>query len=256
MFHPIPPSLVLVPALVITESPCLPISRLLTRTGFAGSGLRLKKVSNVIIRNLNFNLAPAKKDIIELEASSKVWIDHNSFKSKGLVGSKDDYDGLLDLKHGSDMVTVSWNKFSDHWKGSLIGHSDSNAAKDTGFLHVTYHHNNWNNVNSREPSIRFGTGHIYSSCYTDVATSAVHSRMGAQVLVESNSFNNVKLAIVTNVDSEEDGFAVEKNNLYNNSKNSISQVGTLTSVPYKYTVDAAADVCAIVAKSAGPGVVA
>lgn len=72
-----------------------------------------------------------------------------------MVGDKDTYDGLLDISHASDFVTVSWCKvrtyivnplaheliyirqqFSDHWKGSLIGHSDNNASEDTGKLHV------------------------------------------------------------------------------------------------------------------------
>lgn len=32
----------------------------------------------------------------------------------GITGDKDYYDGLLDITHGSDLVTVSWNKFHDH----------------------------------------------------------------------------------------------------------------------------------------------
>lgn len=41
------------------------------------------------------------------------------------------YDGLLDITHASNLVTVSWNKFHDHWKGSLVGHSDNNAGEGT-----------------------------------------------------------------------------------------------------------------------------
>ncbi len=55
--------------------------------------------------------------------------------------------------------------FHDHWKASLCGHSDSNAAEDTGKLHITYANNHWKNCNSRGPLIRFGTGHIYNSYY-------------------------------------------------------------------------------------------
>lgn len=59
--------------------------------------------------------------------------------------------------------------------------------------------------------------------------------MGAQVLVEQNNFSNVPLAIVTNRDSDEDGFAVEKNNIFSGtSTTSITQVGSLT-IPYSYT---------------------
>ena len=142
----------------------------------------------------------------------------------------------------------------NQWKGSLVGHSDSNAAEDTGKLHVTYHHNLFQNVNSRLPSIRFGTGHIYSNCYVDNPTSGVHSRMGAQVLVEQNSFTNTKRAIITNLDSDKDGFATNKNNIFVNSDVSITQTGSVT-IPYSYTTDAASGVCAIVNKSAGVNVV-
>lgn len=119
-------------------------------------------------------------------------------------------------------------------QGSLIGHSDSNSGEDTGKLHVTYHHNYFTNVNSRLPSIRFGTGHIYSSCYENNPTSGINSRMGAQVLAENNYFLNVPQALVTNVDSDEDGYLVNKNNVLVNSTISITQVGSL-SPPYSYT---------------------
>lgn len=79
--------------------------------------------------------------------------------------------------------------------------------------------------------------------------------MGAQILVEESSFTNTKRAIVTNLDSDVDGFAVQRNNIFTNSDISITQTGSLTSVPYKYTTDAASGVCAIVNKSAGVGVV-
>lgn len=50
---------------------------------------------------------------------------------------------------------------SAQYKASLVGHSDSNSAEDTGHLHVTYANNYWSNINSRAPSFRFGTGHIF-----------------------------------------------------------------------------------------------
>lgn len=58
--------------------------------------------------------------------------------------------------------------------------------------------------------------------------------MGAQVLAEENYFLNTKLAIVTDLDSDEDGYAVDKNNVFVNSTEEITQVGSLTP-PYSYT---------------------
>ena len=122
--------------------------------------------------------APPEQDLVSLDRASNVWIgksslvgvivdrsnqspsftdkaeDHCSFSSLGITGGKDDLDGLLDITHGSDNVTVSWSIFRDHWKGSLIGHSPSNGVQDRGHLRVTYHHNYWHHVNSRLPLFR------------------------------------------------------------------------------------------------------
>ena len=35
-----------------------------------------------------------------------------------------------------DYVTISNSYLHDHWKGSLVGHSDNNQAEDTGHLYV------------------------------------------------------------------------------------------------------------------------
>lgn len=57
-----------------------------------------------------------------------------------------------------DWITVSHCKFHDHWKASLVGHTDSNGYQDKGHLTVTYSNNHFVNVNSRVPSVRFGSG--------------------------------------------------------------------------------------------------
>ncbi|KAI1261104.1 polysaccharide lyase family 1 protein [Xylariaceae sp. FL1019] len=199
-----------------------------SQSGLTNGGFRIKEQSNVILRNLYFHDPPESKDLVEIQYSSQVWVDHCDFSTEGITGDKDYYDGLLDITHGSDLITVSYNVFHDHWKGSLVGHSDSNADEDTGKLHVTYHHNWWYNINSRLPSIRFGTGHIYSSCFEDNPTSGINSRMGAQVLVEQNYFDSTKLAIVTDLDSDEDGYAVDQNNVFVDSTTEITQTGSLT----------------------------
>lgn len=78
--------------------------------------------------------------------------------------------------------------------------------------------------------------------------------MGAQVLVEQSSFTNTNRSIVTDLDSDEDGFATESGNIYTNSPTEITQKGSWKP-SYAYTTDAAASVCDIVAKSGGVGVV-
>lgn len=82
-------------------------------SGLSKGGFQVRDVSNVIIRNLVIS-PPEKKDAIDIDGSTKIWVDHCDLHSLGLVGGKDDYDGLLDAKHGSDSITVSWTKFHDH----------------------------------------------------------------------------------------------------------------------------------------------
>ncbi|MFI1561689.1 polysaccharide lyase family 1 protein [Streptomyces sp. NPDC020490] len=219
-------------------------------SGFTGGGLRLKKATNVVVRNLNISKAVGT-DAITVQQSTKVWIDHNTLSSD-LDHGKDYYDGLLDITHASDNVTVSWNTFKDHYKGSLVGHSDSNASEDTGHLHVTYHHNWFNNVNSRIPSLRFGTGHFYDN-YVVGASTACHSHMGAQMLVENNVFRSTQVAVTTNRDSDQDGYANLRGNDLGGAATEISQVGTFTSPPYSYTAEPASSVVASVTAGAGTG---
>ncbi|MGC9535910.1 pectate lyase family protein [Streptomyces sp. UG1] len=220
-------------------------------SGFTGGGLRLKNVSNVVVRNLNISKPVAPADGITVQASTKVWIDHNSF-SADRDHDKDHYDGLLDINHGSDHVTVSWNTFKDHFKGSLVGHSDNNASEDTGHLKVTYHHNQFSNVYSRIPSLRFGTGHFYNN-HVVGADTACHSRMGAQMLVENNVFRDTKLAVTTSRSSDEDGYANLRGNDLGGAATEISRVGSFTTPPYSYTAEPAAGVVASVTSGAGAG---
>ncbi|WP_030340205.1 pectate lyase family protein [Streptomyces sp. NRRL S-1022] len=219
-------------------------------SGFTGGGLRLKKVGNVVIRNLTISKA-VKTDAITVQAATQVWIDHNSLSSDRDHG-KDYYDGLVDISHASDHVTVSWNVFKDHYKGSLVGHSDKNAAEDTGHLRVTYHHNWFDNVNSRIPSLRFGTGHFYDN-YVVGAETAVHSRMGARMLVENNVLRDTQVAVTTIRDSDVDGYAVLRGNDLGGAATEVSQAGTFTTPPYGYTAEPASGVVASVTSGAGAG---
>jgi hypothetical protein len=58
--------------------------------------------------------------------------------------------------------------------------------------------------------------------------------MGAQVLVEQNYFSSTKLAIVTDLDSDEEGYAVDRNNVFVDSTTRITKTGSL-SVGYSYS---------------------
>jgi pectate lyase len=135
----------------------------------------------------------------------------------------------------------------------LVGHSDSNGSQDTGHLHVTYSHNWFENVNSRLPSLRFGTGHSYDNYFDDIADSAIHSRHGAQFLIENNVFRNTKVAATTTGGSPTDGYANESGNDFGGAANNVTKTGNFTKAPYGYTLDPTTSVQTEVTAGAGVG---
>ncbi|KAL2187618.1 polysaccharide lyase family 1 protein [Thermothelomyces heterothallicus CBS 203.75] len=204
-----------------------------------GINLTIKGVKNVIVRNLKLSKVVGG-DCITVQDATNVWLDHLDL-SGDLSVDKDYYDGLIDITHAADWVTVSNTHFHDHWKASLVGHSDSNADEDTGKLHVTYANNRWTNISSRTPSIRFGTGHIFNNYFDTITTSGINTRMGAVVLVESSAFVNAKRAI-TSLDSDIDGSAAVVDVDLGGSTNDAPVANAAPSIPYQYSVVGSANV--------------
>jgi pectate lyase len=172
---------------------------------------------NVIVRNLPFNdthdcfpeWSPndgptgawnAAYDSITIRGATHVWIDHNRFAD---VRTRDDiqpvyfghryqvHDGLVDITHASDFVTVSWNQFVTHDKTMLIGNSDS-ATADREHLRVTLHHNLFDSTGQRTPRVRFGRVHVYNNVYRADRNSNFRSAWGAgvesRIVAENNYF--------------------------------------------------------------------
>ncbi|KAK6846167.1 pectate lyase B [Apiospora arundinis] len=203
-------------------------------SSMTGVGLTINKQSNVIVRNMKMSkVVAANGDILTIQNSKNVWVDHVDV-SNDMDHDKDYYDGLIDVTHACEWVTISNSFLHDHWKGSLVGHSDSNGKEDTGHLHVTYANNRWENINSRAPSFRFGTGHIFNNYYNKVLSTGINTRMGAQLLVESSVFENSGKKAIFSQDSDVTGYAVVNDVNLGGSDNTAPK-GTLTSVPYSYS---------------------
>lgn len=97
--------------------------------------------------------------------------------------------------------------------------------------------------------MRFGTVHIFNSYY-DGGDSAVNTRMGAQVLVESTVFTGIEDAIVSEY-SDDQGYAVVNDVDLGSEGKSTAPEGTLTSVDYEYTLLGSDAVKAAVVGTAG-----
>lgn len=202
-------------------------------------------VHNVIIRNLSFS--GATDDAINVQMfSHHIWIDHNDLSQGG--------DGLVDIKRGSDYITVSWNRTHDHYKTMLLGHDDANGAQDIGRLRVTYHHNFFDGSDQRNPRVRFGESvHVYNN-YCRNASYCIVSAMNAGLVVENNYFDTVnnpgRVEFSGGV-----GRLVARGNIVVNCHHEIETRGTVVEPGsyYSYSLDNAAAVPTLVPAGAGVG---
>lgn len=202
-------------------------------------GLRMQAVTNVVIRNLTFK--NQQDDGIEIrDGSTHIWIDHNSF---GIVA-----DGGIDSRLASDYITISWNHFKDTGKTSLVGSSDSETVS-RGHLKMTYHHNWFENTNSRNPLVRFGQVHVLNNYYLGVRNYGARAYTEGSVLVEANLFRNTKTPIEI-----EGGMMQVRNNVLDNS-GQLSEYGTIFDPLESYTfpVDPAGKLDQWITEWAGAG---
>ncbi|GGK83301.1 pectate lyase [Sphaerisporangium melleum] len=182
-----------------------------------GLNLHVDKADNVIIRNIHFQDAHdcfpqwdptdgaegnwnSLYDNISVTGSTHVWVDHNDFDDGNNPDSAQPlyfgrpyqvHDGELDVTAGSDLVTISWNRFADHDKTMLIG-STNNPASDRGKLNVTVHHNVFDTILQRAPRVRFGQVHVYNNFYDVPSPDGYEYSLGAgvesRIYAENNFF--------------------------------------------------------------------
>lgn len=146
-----------------------------------GFGLEVDGRRNIIIRNLTIKDVQGPPDAIAFRNSHHIWIDHCHLSNAR--------DGLLDITKGCDYITVSWTKFSDHDKVSLLN-SGTNDFVDYGKNRATYY-NNWffNNV-QRNPRVGYGLAHVFNNYYSDISSYGIGVHTRAKVLAENNYFLN------------------------------------------------------------------
>jgi pectate lyase len=242
------------------------------RGEFDGIGLHIARANNIIIQNLSFHhVISNPKDAISIEgfddgsSTSHIWIDHNELYST-LAVDKDFYDGLIDTKNGASHITISYNYMHDHWKTSLHGSSESEEPGPDTERFVTFHHNHFENLHSRVPLFRHGKGHIYNNYFNEIESTAINSRIGAEILIENNVFENTQNPIVSFY-SETRGYWNVAGNIFGEGVTWTSgssrdipagpDVESTTSytVPYEYTLDDANSIKAYVIENAGVGVI-
>jgi pectate lyase len=205
-------------------------------------------VHNVVIRNLS--ISGATDDLVNVQMfSHHIWIDHNDLA--------EGYDGLIDIKRGSDYITVSWNHTHDHAKNMPLGHDDDNGAQDIRRLRVTYHHNWYDETPQRNPRVRFGEPvHVYSNYYLNNSDTGPACRVDAGCLIEANCFEDVEEPM-TNDYAGRSGDIVERDNHFA-GETGPPVVGGQVADPgafHAYEPHPAAEVKVLVPAGAGTGVV-
>lgn len=231
-------------------------------------GVHIRNSSNIIVQNLtiknvrksNTSTPSNGGDAIGMETDvDRVWIDHNLIHGSTTAG--EEHDGLIDFKDHVTNVTVSYNHLHTGGRGGLIGSNDDGDDGSTG---ITFHHNWYDNLNSRTHLIREADVHVYNNYYSDILDTGINARNGATLLVENNYFTEARNPLGTFFYLTNPGTWEVHGNYFGStvvwqSADDEDPAGPMvqttgeTSVPYSYSMDSAACVPAVLATNVGVG---
>lgn len=226
-------------------------------------GIHIRESSNIIIqnvtvRNVKKSGSPTSNggDAIGMESGVRnVWVDHTTLEASG--GESEGYDGLFDMKDDTQYVTLSYSTLRNSGRGGLIGSSESDRSNG----YVTFHHNLYENIDSRAPLLRGGIAHMYNNHYKSLNESGINSRAGAKAKVDNNYFEDSK-DILGTFYTDQAGTWQVSGNIYdnvtwseregdNNPAGPNPTSNTSVSIPYSYDLDAADCVPSVVSQTAG-----
>ncbi|MEL7977368.1 pectinesterase family protein [Isoptericola sp. F-RaC21] len=213
-----------------------------------GGGFFLgEDTENVIIRNLTIRDTrmpqddPDDKefdyDAIQMDGATNVWIDHNRLVRMN--------DGLIDNRHNTTNVTVSWNEIAEDNKAFGIGWTEDLVTE------ITIHHNWIHDNNQRNPSIdNVAKAHLYNNLMENLGSYGNLARGGSKVVIENSYYDGVPRPF----DRQDDAALTERGSIVVDSPGGQNTGGTTfdPKADYDYTLDPAADVPAIVKGGAGP----
>ncbi|MFF3316195.1 polysaccharide lyase family 1 protein [Streptomyces sp. NPDC003035] len=226
-------------------------------------GIHIREAGNIIIQNVTVKNvkksgSPTSNggDAIGMESNVRnVWVDHVSLEASG--GESEGFDGLFDMKDNTQYVTLSYSTLRNSGRGGLVGSSETELSN--GF--ITYHHNLYENIDSRAPLLRGGIAHMYNNYYVKLNESGINSRAGARAKVDNNYFKDSKDVLGTFYTTAAGYWQVSGNTFDNVTWSSPAadykpagpdpRSTTTVAVPYPYTLDAAACVPDVVTRIAG-----
>ena len=166
-------------------------------------GIEMKRCTSCEFRNLWLGHYPDDGIAMtgnEQIRSQHIWIHnntiekgYNAFAGNGHVDAdKADGDGSLDMKW-ADHITVSYNHFVGCHKTSLVG-----GRIDQIQDQITYHHNWFDNTESRNPRVRNAHVHSYNNYFLANSEYGICASYNSKIFSESNYYeraNNPLYAI-------------------------------------------------------------
>jgi pectate lyase len=215
-------------------------------------------IQNVTVRNVKKSGSPLSNggDAIGMEDNVRnIWVDHTTLEASG--GESEGYDGLFDMKNNTQYVTLSYSILRNSGRGGLVGSSESDLSNG----YVTFHHNLYENIDSRAPLLRGGIGHMYNNHYKSLNESGINSRAGARAKVDNNYFEDSKDVLGTFY-TDAKGYWQVGGNIFDNvtwsspgtdnypaGPNPTSN--TTVGIPYAFSLDPANCVPSVVSQTAG-----
>lgn len=222
-----------------------------TDARITGGGFGWNTKTNVIVQNITFE--DASDDLLKINNKSKnFWIDHCTF-SDGASTNAGSHDGMLDVTRGSEFITISYNRFFNHDKNILIGHSDSETGDAT--MKVTLHHNWFDGTIQRNPRVRYATVHCFNNYHIGNTTYGVASACNANVLVENSYFKDTQIPLQVGVPGfSPAGFLNSKGNYFEKCGAPQTNEKDMTGLfPYEYELDNVMYVPCFVSTYSGAG---
>ncbi|TXS43823.1 pectate lyase [Streptomyces sp. or43] len=214
---------------------------------FLGQG-----VHNVIIRNLTIRDSYAGTwndkehdwDAIQMDGAHHVWIDHNDLRNMA--------DGLIDSRKDTTYLTVSWNRLQHDNKAFGIGWTENTTAD------LTIHHNWFHETEQRNPSTdNVAHAHLYNNFLQDDPGTEITSSYGnyarghTNMVLENSYFDGLNNPVIR----DSTATLVQRGSVFAGTSGRNETGGGTSFDPhgyYAYTLDAAADVPALVKAGAGP----
>ncbi|MDE6613834.1 MAG: InlB B-repeat-containing protein, partial [Clostridia bacterium] len=177
-----------------------------TDAGLFQWGLTWKKSSSIEIKNLTFKdytedacsfEGDTGKTVLSEFTSQRIWLHNNTF----YIGmnywdvcneqDKHDGDGSTDFK-GTAYVTIAYNHYIKTHKTGLIGGGDSHKSAN-----ITFHHNFYDECQSRLPLARQANMHMYNNYYYKSTGTNMSIRAGGYAFIENCLFDAAANPVVT-----------------------------------------------------------